>query len=689
MTVDAEQGPDAAAAPPGPAAATATQEAGHPATPAGGPPTPTPAAKPRATAKTPAGRPTKKKPAGGTMRKPAGRHRATRRSDLRRAFELIRTHHGSNTPYIQALILLVLEALTAVLEPLPIAYTVDFVQGSVPSLREHGFPALLASERWETVLLLGLGIIAIAAINTGADSLSEVAMARGGRELGYNLRVTMYDRLQKLSMAFHDKRRTGDVLTRVTGDVLVVEDFMITSLSKIIASGLLLIGSFVVLLARSPEVALIALVVVPSLALVANYFSLRLKRVSKEQRSKEGDLASTAQEMLSSIRLVQSYGRGHVNLEQFSAQSDQSMRASLKIATIQAQFGFVIAVLEGLTIAGVVWLSVWLLDRGSISAGTLVLFVLLIQNMFKPSRKIVSEWYKVGKVLASTDRIDELLEREPAVKDSPGARPAPPLKGRLTFTDVTFSYQPEHEAPGEPPRTVLHDVTFAVDPGEVVALVGSSGAGKSTIAQLVPRLYDPDSGTVAIDGTDVREFTLASLRRQVSPVLQETLLLTGTVAENIGYGIDDPDPERITRAARLANADRFIEDLPEGYATVLGERGSTLSGGQRQRIAVARAFVRDAPVLVLDEPTTGLDPESAGQVIGALRTLIAGKTTLIISHDADLIRCADRILVLDDGRIVQEGPPETLARVDGPYAALFGSRGDPTTATVPAPHRAT
>lgn len=625
-----------------------------------------------------------------------GRHEAPRRTtavrerpregttrrffhDVRRAYRLIRTHHGSNLPYVLAFVMLVLEALTAVLEPIPVSYAVDLVTDREPPLREFDWwPGwtLMESPTAEAVFLVGLAIIGIAAVNKGADSLAEVFIARGGRELGYNVRVTMYDRLQKLSMAFHDKRRTGDVLTRVTGDVLVVEEFIVASLSNIVASFLLLTGSFAVLFIKSKEVALIAIVVVPTLALVANYFSVRLKKVSKEQRSKEGDLASTAQEMLNSIRLVQSYGRGHVDLKRFSRQSDQSMRASLKIATIQAQFSFVIAVFEGLTIAAVVWLGYYLITQEVITAGVLVLFVLLIQNMFKPSRKIVSEWYKIGKLLASTERIEELLEREPAVNDAPDARTAPRLSGRLSFEDVTFAYHPEFENPGEGrARTVLHDISFETAPGEVVALIGPSGAGKSSIAQLVPRLYDPDSGTVRIDGIDVRELTLASLRSQVSLVLQETMLLTGTVAENIAYGIDDPTAEQIEHAARLAHAHDFITAMPDGYQTVLGEKGATLSGGQRQRLAIARAFIRQAPVLVLDEPTTGLDPQSSAQVIEALRTLMHGTSTLIISHDLDLIRCADRILVLDQGRIVQEGTPGELARQDGPYADLFVKSG--------------
>jgi ATP-binding cassette subfamily B protein len=616
-------------------------------------------------------------------RRSSGQRR--RRSDVRRAWQLLRAHHGSNLPYFLAFLALVLEALTAVVEPVPVAYTVDFLTDKAGTLRDLAwwpFPPIMESAAAETIFFLGLAIILIAAVNKGADSLAEVFMARGGRVLGYNIRVAMYDRLQKLSMAFHDKRRTGDVLTRVTGDVLVVEEFIVASLSNIIASALLLGGSFALLFSQSKEVAVVALVVVPTLALVANYFSLRLKKVSKEQRAKEGDLASTAQEMLASIRLVQSYGRGHVDLERFSRQSDQSMRASLKIATIQAQFSFVIAVFEGITIAAVVWLGYYLITQELLTAGVLVLFVLLIQNMFKPSRKIVSEWYKIGKLLASTERIAELLEREPAVKDAPCARTAPRLSGRLSFENVTFAYHPEYENPGEGEvRTVLHDITFETAPGEVVALIGPSGAGKSSIAQLVPRLYDPDSGTVRIDGIDVRELTLASLRSQVSLVLQETMLLSGTVAENIAYGIDNPSREEVERAARLANAHEFITALPDGYDTVLGEKGSTLSGGQRQRLAIARAFIRQAPVLVLDEPTTGLDPQSSAQVIEALRTLMHGTSTLIISHDLDLIRCADRLLVLDGGRIVQEGTPAELARQDGPYADLFvKAGGEPSSA---------
>jgi ABC-type multidrug transport system fused ATPase/permease subunit len=573
-------------------------------------------------------------------------------ADYRRGFALLRRFHGGRRPFVLGAFLLFVEAGAAVVEPIPIAYLIDYLQGSAQALRDLGWPAFGWSERTETVALLIAGIILLAAVNSAADSLAEVCLARGGRVLGYNIRVAMYSHLQRLSLAYHDKRRTGDVLTRVTGDVLVVEDFVVKSLSNLLGSLLVLVGTVAVLLWREWTVALIAVVVIPLLAFVSDYFSRRIKAVSKIQRAREGELASTTQEMLTSIRLVQSYGRGSVDLERFCQQTDKSMRAAVGVATVQAQFSFVVALLEAVAISTIVWIGVLLVDRSAVSVGTLVFFILVAQNMFKPSRKIVSEWYKVGKVLSSVDRIVELLDLVPAVEDSPDAEPAPPFTGRLAFHGVTFAY---HAEPGDDAPPVLRDVSFEVRPGEIVALVGRSGAGKSTIAQLVPRLYDPDRGAVRIDGVDVRRYTLESLRSQVSLVHQDTVLLSGTVAENVGYGIDGATQQQIERAARCANAHDFITSMSAGYDTEVGERGATLSGGQRQRIAIARAFIRQAPILVLDEPTTGLDADSTRLVVSALRTLMRGTTTIIISHDPGLVRCADRVLVVADGTVVEEG----------------------------------
>jgi ATP-binding cassette, subfamily B, bacterial len=326
-------------------------------------------------------------------------------------------------------------------------------------------------------------------------------------------------------------------------------------------------------------------------------------------------------------------------------------------------------VMEALAIGAVVWAGLWLIDRGTITIGMLVLFTVLIQNMFKPTRKIIKEWSTIGKIFASVERISEVLDREPTVYDVPDAVEAPPFRGELAFEDVDFAYRVDIEDEvGDEARVALRDISFRVPAGQVVALVGHSGAGKSTIAQLIPRLYDPDKGWVCIDDVDIRTYTLDSLRAQISVVLQETLLFSGTVADNIAYGRADATREQIVEAAVRANADGFIRELPDGYDTRLGERAANLSGGQRQRIAIARAFIRNAPLLILDEPTTGLDAMATEQVLEGLRSLMQGKTTVIITHDLNLIRSADCILVIDDGRIVEVGEHRGLLELGGTYA---------------------
>lgn len=609
--------------------------------------------------------------------------RVTKARELGRAVGLLRRFVGNRRTLVFALLLLGLEAATAVIEPVPIAFLIDFLQGSRPPLREMGFPPLLASAFIETVMVATVALVAIAAINSAADSLAEICFARAGRTFGYNVRLALYAHLRKLGMAFHDQRRTGDVLTRVTGDVTVVEEFVIDSASDLAGSLLVLCGSLTFLLARSWQVALVALLVVPLLAVVSNHYSRRIKAATRKQRAHEGELATTTQEMLTSIRVVQTYGHAGSDTKGFAEQSAATKRAALEGAGVEARFSWVVAVLEALAIAAIVWIGIWLIDSSAITVGTLVLFILLTENMFKPTRKIIKEWYTIGRVYASVERIADLLDRKPDVQDAPDAMPAPPFAGHIRFKRVFFAYIADAGAgrPRQAPPMALHDVSFEVEPGAVLAIVGHSGAGKSTIAQLLPRLYDPYLGAVLVDGTDIRRYTLDSLRGQISLVLQDTILFSGSVADNISYGLVEPTSEKITQAARLANAHEFIEQLPEGYATMLGERGANLSGGQRQRIAVARAFVRNPPILVLDEPTTGLDGQSAQLVLEAIDTLMHGKTTIIISHDMNLIRRAGKICVVDAGRIVEMGTPAQLQQAGGLYAELhdrqFGGLGLP------------
>ena len=610
------------------------------------------------------------------LTKPAAPPVAAQAGDQRVLAVLYRFTAGHRRWFAVALVMLTLEAVTSVFQPYPIGYLIDFLNGNRPPV---WFP-WIRSPQLGTIALLTVGLIALAAVNSLGDSLAEIYLARGGRRLGYAMRVTLYSHLQHLSLAFHNRRRTGDMLRRVTSDIEQAEAFVIASLPDIAKSVLVLIGTLAFLWVHSWHVALLAAVLVPVLSLVSNYFSQRITATARRQRAREGDLASAAQEMLTAVPVVQTFGQNAYEQQRFEEHSHQAMTAALESVGLEARFSWVVGVLEAVSISAVVWLGIWLVDRDALSVGTLLLFIILIQNMFKPTRKIIKQWATVGKIRASVERVAEVLARRPSVHDLPSAAEAPRFRGELEFRHVRFAYEPDPEdTPGAtagdaPARPVLDDVSFRVRPGEVVALVGPSGAGKSTIAQLVPRLYDPQAGEVRIDGRDIRGFTLDSLRRQISLELQETILFRGSVAHNIGYGRDGATREEIVAAAVRANAHEFIARMPDGYDTELSERATNLSGGQRQRIAIARALVRDAPILILDEPTTGLDAESSRMVLQGLQELMKGKTTLIISHDLHLIQKADRILVIREGRIEQMGRHAELLREGGLYAALHASR---------------
>jgi ABC-type multidrug transport system fused ATPase/permease subunit len=623
----------------------------------------------------------------GRARTATGAAKTSDRGEAGRALRLLLRYSASQRrALIVAVVALAAEATTAVYEPLPLAYFIDFLRRERPALPIPGIPwwprslTFFQSPEISTIVFLTVAFVLLAIANAVSDSTAQINFAKGGRALGYNLRVALYSHLQRLSLAFHNKSRTGDVLARVTGDVTVVEDFVTERVTDFVYSVMLLVGISVFLLKESWEMAVLAAVIVPVLSLVSNFFSRRIKSASKRQRASEGDLASAAQEMLTSIRVIQTYGRGGYEQQRFAEQSSRALRAALDSTRLEALFGLSVRLVEaGATIA-VVWLSFYLIQGGGLTVGRFVLFTLLIDRMFKPTRRVIKEWSTIGKIFASIERIADLLDRKPSVVDLPGAVPAPPFRGRVEFRNVSFAYQSDGQSSvgsGSPISLALRDVSFTASTGEVIALVGPSGAGKSTVLQLLPRLYDPHAGAVLIDGTDIRSFTLSSLRAQLSMVLQETVLFGGTVAYNIAYGGNNVTSDDIVEAAMQANAHEFIEKMPDGYNTELSERAANLSGGQRQRIAIARALVRNSPILLLDEPTTGLDAESTDLVLQALQRLMRGKTTIIISHDLNLVRSADRILVVRQGQIVEEGRHDQLLARDGLYASLYARQFGP------------
>jgi ABC-type multidrug transport system fused ATPase/permease subunit len=608
---------------------------------------------------------------------------------------------NSRRIFLLAAIMLILEAVTALSIPNVIGYVVDYVTqhvlGQTPVKPEDALPLSLLGRLGinsginhivETLALATLGIIVLTMINSLCDSLTEIYLAQGGRGVGYNMRVFLYGHLQKLSLTFHSQSRTGDILTRVTSDVAAVEDFIVSNLPDFLGSAVFLVSALVLMVSKASGVwkksgevgvfiiPLMAVLIIPLMALVTNYFTSRIKAASKRLRSSEGELASAAQEMLTSIRVVQIYGQGSYEQSLFSGQSKKAMNAALEAASYQARFSWVVSVLGAVTTATVIWIGVGLIsgNPGSLGVGGLSVFIAWIDSMFKPTKKLIAQWNAFGKLYASLERVGDLMDLKPEVRDKPGAIPAPPFHGQLEFRNVVFTYptiESSKKKGDAKPRPTLNGLSFNIQPGQIVAVVGHTGAGKSTIVQLIPRLYDPDAGQILIDGHDIREFTLESLRAQMSMVLQESILFTGSIVENIAYGRPDATGIEIIEAAKDANADEFISNFPDGYYTTLGERGSNLSGGQRQRIAIARAFIRDTPILILDEPSTGLDAESTDQVLQALRKLMKGKTTIIISHELNLIRDADKIIVIKVGEIEQMGTHDELIRAGGLYANLY------------------
>ncbi|WP_448621970.1 ABC transporter transmembrane domain-containing protein [Geodermatophilus sp. URMC 65] len=600
--------------------------------------------------------------------------------DLRRTLRMFgRFTAGQRRAFVFATVLLALEAVTAIAVPDLISKLTDFLNiGKLPEW--FGFVPPVEA----TIVVIAAGIVAATAVNSFSASLAEISLAQAARTLGFNLRGTLFAHLQRLPLAFHLRRSTGDVLTRLTGDVKAMEDFVEDSVGDLVGSVLIIAATMAYLFRQSWQVALLAVAIVPLLTVVSNVFARRIKSASKQLRASEGELASTAQEMLSTISLAQVYGRNELQAQKFAGQSRSARDAVLRTARLEAVFSFTVAIVESIGIAVVILVGARLVSARTLTAGDLVAFILLIQNLFKPIRRIIKQWNKVAAVYASVDRVGELLDLRPTVLDTPDARPAPPLRGEIEFRDVGFAYHSVSDDPEEADaRLALQSVSFRMTAGEAVALVGHSGAGKSTIAQLVPRLYDPHVGAVLIDGQDVRQFTLESLRSRISMVLQETILLRGTVAENIAYGREGATIEDVVRAAELANAHDFVMALPDGYDTVLGERAATLSGGQRQRLAIARAFIRDTPILIMDEPTTGLDAESAALVAEALQTLARNRSTLIVSHDLNLIRTVDRVLVISAGRILEEGSPADLLASGGLYAELYARQFGQAMAAAP------
>lgn len=556
------------------------------------------------------------------------------------------------------------ESIANLLEPWPLKIVLDDVlrsrSSSAWTMRMvHTF---LGNDKLALVKFACAAVLAIAVFDAVCTYGEKYLTTSVGQWVSYDLRLSIYAHIQRLSLAFHDQKRTGDLISRVTDDIEAIQSFIMNGLLGVLINVMTLAGMIGVMFYLNWQFTLIALSVVPVLFAMVYSYTRRIKKASREVRKKEGEITSVVEEVLSSIRVVKAFAREDYEVRRLEQESLEAVDVALRARSLKAKLTPLVGIVVGVGTGLVLWFGAKLVLTGALSAGGLVVFILYLGKMYKPMQEISKMTDTYSKAAVGYERIQEILQTTVDVKDAPRARRAPKLHGDITFENVSFSYNDE--------SPILNGVSLEIKAGQVSALVGPTGAGKTSIISLIPRFYDPSSGVIKIDGIDVKQFQQRSLRNQMSFVLQETVLFHAPLWQNIAYGKPNCTRDEIIKAAELANASEFIDKMPDGYDTMIGERGMTLSGGQRQRIAIARAVIRNTPILILDEPTSGLDSASEKLVFEALDRLMEGKTVVVIAHRLSTIQKADVIFVVKDGKIVEHGKHEQLMDLNGVYAEL-------------------
>ncbi len=567
------------------------------------------------------------------------------------------------------LVAMVVQTAMSLAAPWPLKIILDNVVGShklpwwlddamkpVLSVTGSGKMQIAAAAAILTVLIALVGALASYVANYCTESV--------GQWVANDLRMRTYRHLERLSLGYFDTHQTGSLLSTITTDIQTIQGFASSSTLNIVIDLFTILGMLGIMFWLNWDFTLIIVAVTPFMLLLASRFKKVVKKATREVRKQQSNMVAVVQQGLESMRVVKAFGRQELEQEELGEVSRATVDAALKARKVKALLSPMVAIIVSLCTAVVLWRGSSLILAGAMTAGALTVFLSYLTKFFKPVKDLATITNQIAQTAVGVERIRGILDADMIIPEHPDAcEPPPSLRGEIVFDHVAFGYDSE--------TPVLRQVSFTIKPGQMVGIVGATGGGKSTIVSLIPRFYDPTAGQVKIDGVDIRQYKLQALRNQIGYVLQETVLFRGTVRDNIAYGRAGATEEEILAAAKLANADEFIARMPHGYDTMVGERGDTLSGGQRQRIGIARAVIRNNPILILDEPTAALDTESERSVIEALDRLMKGKTVITIAHRLSTIRSSDKILVLKEGAVAEEGTHDELLALGGVYAGLY------------------